>query len=295
VVEKTIVAVDGEPASSAALDWAIRRAQTISTDLEITTVVARRGVFHDEVHYNQAVPREALLLKAAEEARAALRGRGVSTELRWGEPADELIAASRKADLLVLGANKLSAIVGIAHGSLPLQMAGHAQCTVVVVPAKWKPGTRKVVAGWSDDPTADAALEFAAREAARQGVDLTIVHTWSPPACGALSDIDSADTMAVQVAAHRSVFVAAARRIQREFPNLSITERMHAGPTAAAIIKAATGASLVVIGSRGRGPVSSFLLGSVSQGVLIHMPAPVAVIASRKPIDVYPELVDEYI
>jgi nucleotide-binding universal stress UspA family protein len=49
-------------------------------------------------------------------------------------------------------------------------------------------------------------------------------------------------------------------------------------PPAAALVARSRGAGLVVVGSRGRGTVRGALLGSVSQAVLQHADAPVAVV-----------------
>ena len=53
---------------------------------------------------------------------------------------------------------------------------------------------------------------------------------------------------------------------------------MHLGDPAAALLDAARGAALVVVGSRGLGGFSSLLLGSVGHHVAHHAPCPVVVI-----------------
>jgi nucleotide-binding universal stress UspA family protein len=50
------------------------------------------------------------------------------------------------------------------------------------------------------------------------------------------------------------------------------------GPPADAILEHAEDALLIVIGQRGRGPVSSLVLGSVSHHVLQHARCPVLVV-----------------
>jgi nucleotide-binding universal stress UspA family protein len=53
--------------------------------------------------------------------------------------------------------------------------------------------------------------------------------------------------------------------------------------TAHALLAAADGDDLLVLGSHGRGGLRSLLLGSVSQTVVQHTPCPVAVIRPPKP------------
>ena len=52
-----------------------------------------------------------------------------------GFPVAELIAASRTADLIVLGARGITPIQRLLLGSVSSGVLHHAQCPVVVVPA----------------------------------------------------------------------------------------------------------------------------------------------------------------
>ena len=50
------------------------------------------------------------------------------------------------------------------------------------------------------------------------------------------------------------------------------------GDAATALVAACTPADLLVVGSRGRGPLGGLVLGSVSQACLAHAPCPVVVV-----------------
>lgn len=291
--ENITVAVDGGPASDAALRWVIDRGRSVDIQLEITSVAELDAAIASP---DGAVGghTEQVLTSALESVEAELPGIVVTTRIRHGKAHEELIHASRRADLLVIGTNKTSPIVGIMHGTLPLKVAGQSECTTVVVPFDWMPRGGAVVVGWVDDATAESALEFAAAEASRRTVPLTVVHTWHMPPVAPVDGAAAAVLIDKLVSSDHQVFADALRRVKVAHPELEVTERLEAGSAAVAIVRAAEAAGLAVVGSRGRGALAGFFLGSVSHDVLLNMPAPVAVIPhKREPIDVYPELVDE--
>ena len=294
MAERVTVAVDGGPASEAALAWVIDRAKDVELYLEITTVVGLDSDLPDSTEDDYRSPLEKALLNAKTTVEAAVPHLAVTTKIRHGLPHEALVNASRHTDLLVIGTNKTSPIVGIVHGTLPLKVAGQAECTVVVVPVNWQPAVGVVVAGWSDDATAEVALDFAAEEAARRKEGLVIIHTWSAPPAASMDGGTPAIVVEELIAVNRQLLADATHRIQHLHPDVTVTQGMHAGSAAVAIVRAASDASLVVIGSRGRGAIAGFFLGSVSHDVLLNMPAPVAVISKKhEPVDVYPDLVDE--
>lgn len=61
-------------------------------------------------------------------------------------------------------------------------------------------------------------------------------------------------------------------------PGVRITEAVLPGNAAQALLEAAQGAGLVVVGSRGLGGFSGALLGSVSRHLTEHAPCPVVVV-----------------
>jgi nucleotide-binding universal stress UspA family protein len=281
---RIVVATDGGEASAAAVRWVAERAKGTEFDVELTTVA--------ETEADRAA-HEQVLASGAQSLEAAAPGR-VTTRLRTGSPAHALIAASQDAKLEVIGTNKTGAAAGIVHGTLPLRVAGRARCPVAVVPADWKPGGKRVVVGWDSDGTGDVALEFAAGEAKRLGLPLTVVHAWRiPPIIGEESGSLAAVTTELEEA-HRDDLAGAAARIRTAHPNLDVTESLAVGPPAIAIVTAARDAALVVVGSHGRGALGGLVLGSVSHDVLMNMPSVVVVVPSDgKPIEVLPEILDE--
>jgi|ERR1039458_2133601 nucleotide-binding universal stress UspA family protein len=58
----------------------------------------------------------------------------VSVNVTAGEPAEELIVASRDADMLVLGSRGSGGFTRLLLGSVSSQVVHHAACPVVVIP-----------------------------------------------------------------------------------------------------------------------------------------------------------------
>ena len=293
MVERVTVAVDGGPASSAALAWVIDRARTVEMTIELTTIINADSERQPDGQPGSSVQRTTALEEATQRVRAALPHVVVIPRTRWGHPHEALLDSSRRSNLVVIGTHGTSPVAGLTHATLPLKIAGRSACTTVVVPAGWEPRSGPVVVGWADDPTADAALAFAAREAERRGVALTIVHGWTAPAAATVNYLSSAVAIEGLEMTNRDQLQRAAADIRLAFPSVVVTEELEPGPAAAALLDDATEASLVVVGSRGRGPLAGLLLGSVSHSVLLAMPAPVAVVPREGAIDVYPELLEE--
>jgi nucleotide-binding universal stress UspA family protein len=287
MVEKVIVAIDGGPASKAALEWALareqalERAQATPLTLELTTVVElgwspAGGPDTDfQPAYERALSEA---IRRVEQVAPSCRK---TSFIRHGVPTDELVRASASADLLVIGTNKTGVLAGAVYGTLPLRLAAHALCPVVVVPASWEArtgtGTGTVVVGMEDDVTAEGALEFAASEAERFGLTLHLVHAWSIPSTvavefGAVIPYDELRE------AHAEILADAAARLRSAHPGLTVTEVLEHGPSAFVLVEASRDAQLLVVGTHGRGAVGSLFLGSVSHDVLLNLPCPVAVV-----------------
>lgn len=277
MAEKVIVAVDGGAASRAGVDWVLQRARTVRLSLELTTVVelgwAPAGGPEDDFHlvYERALSEAG---RRVDEAAPTIKRTSV---VRRGVPVDELVRASATADLLVIGSSKTGFLSGAVYGTLPLRLAAHAGCPLVVVPVNWTPGGGPIVAGAEDNGTSDVALDFAAHEAERLGVALVIVHAWTIPATIGLDDGVMVPFDALREA-HEEILARCAARVRDAHPGLEVTEVLEQGPAAPTLVDAAREAALLVVGTHGRGAVAGLILGSVSHDVLLNLPCPIAVV-----------------
>lgn len=135
---------------------------------------------------------------------------------------------------------------------------------------------------------ADEALVWATDAAHSEGRPLCIVHCVAPPEPSLhayLGTIEyDADRAAEAVQSGRSqVLDEASAVVQRSHPTVTVTTVLRVDDPRHTLIEASHTAHMVVLGSRGRGPVRSLLLGSVSVAVSKHAACPVVVLRPRPP------------
>lgn len=228
----------------------------------------------------------ASLVREAVDLRLRRTGRR-EVLVRTGRPADALVAASRAAALVVVGSRGRGAPPGSALGEVSTAVASRAACPVVVVHgeevAEPEPDQPVVVAA-DGTPASAAAVAFASDEAAHSGAPLLVVTAWEPgaqatwtSAVAAGQGPDPAGLGAAQSAslAHALAAAQAARRRHRD---LRVSTRVLAGPAAAALVGAADGASVLVLGSRGLARHLEVVRGSVSAAVARRVACPVVVV-----------------
>lgn len=71
--------------------------------------------------------------------------------------------------------------------------------------------------------------------------------------------------------------------LEVDYPDLVVHKVLETGQEpAAALVKAAAQAQMLVVGSRGRGGFKRLLLGSTAHGVLTHLPCPTVITPIRR-------------
>lgn len=138
-----VVGIDGSGHSELALEWAAREAALRQVPLTVITVhepvVAYWGSVIS-VPDDQAVSERDR--KAAREQTDEVLDRldgitppRVNVNAIAGFPAQELLKASQSAELLVVGSRGAGGFARLVMGSVSSQVAHHAHCPVVVIPA----------------------------------------------------------------------------------------------------------------------------------------------------------------
>ncbi|MEO3850744.1 universal stress protein [Streptomyces sp. B8F3] len=135
-----------------------------------------------------------------------------------------------------------------------------------------------VVVGTDGSTPSLQAIDLAADEAARHGVPLRVVFAslWERYE-SVVPDIREDKRPPLEVLAE-TIAASGAERAGRRQPDLKVTGRVLADEPATALQEESHEAFAVVTGSRGRGGITSLLLGSVSLAVAARATCPVIVV-----------------
>ncbi|MEU8374795.1 universal stress protein [Micromonospora sp. NPDC048894] len=280
-----VVGVDGSPTSLAAAEQAAHAAVLRSAPLHLV-----HGYLHPLGYgvplnpYDLGVPapsEEAQQMLERTAAELADRWSGLTVQVRQvaGGAGATLVEESRRADLVVVGSRGLGGFAGLLLGSVGAQVAAHAHCPVLVVRPETLPigVDGPVLVGVDGSPAAGVAADQAAAEAVRRGVPLVLVHVGPAPQDREVPDEVAESEAAYQAHAVRLLAEASAA-VRADHPDVVLREHpVRAVGVAQGLIEASGTASVLAVGTRGRGGFTGMLLGSVSQAVVQHAHCPVLV------------------
>jgi nucleotide-binding universal stress UspA family protein len=139
-----VMGVDGSDHSRRALIWAMQQAAQQQVPLTVLTVRPdpvrpATGIYwgvhaYPEDTHNPDVARKAIQ-EMVEQARIEIGETApeVTVNVVTGDPAEELVKASRDADLVVVGSRGNGGFASILMGSVSSKVTHHAACPVVVI------------------------------------------------------------------------------------------------------------------------------------------------------------------
>ncbi|MFJ7023001.1 universal stress protein [Streptomyces sp. NPDC101117] len=297
------VGLDGSPASLAAADWAAHEAQLRNLPLRLVTAWEWQApAFAPATGLGVPVPPSELQRASAQHLLAQARSRvgearlglRIDTDEIPGLPVPALLKAAEEAELLVLGSQGLSKTAGYLLGSVSQAVLSSCERPVVIVraaehgegealPATSEreaaavSGHRDVVLGLDLHKPNDAVIDFAFDAASRRAARLRIIHGWTLPPYYYGGELmpDMNDDLVKQV---RSELSDVLRPWQDRYPAVEIHAQATIGGAGRHLVDASYDAALVVVGRQTRRAAVGAHIGPVTQALLHHAVAPVAVI-----------------
>ncbi|MEO7124145.1 MAG: universal stress protein [Lacisediminihabitans sp.] len=279
-----IVGIDGTESSRAALRWAMKQAVAIGAEVNLTHVIddewATIGARMLEELTADAVQ---LLAREADYASSLDAEVVVHTQSLHGDVMQELIAASKQAEMVIVGTHKTGFISGKVYGSRSLRLAASAHSPVAVIPQGTPRDGRGIIAGADDSAAGRLAVRLAAQEAERTGENLTLVRAFTVPEFSATNDALRRESIKLSEERTLEILSDAATLARLTAPTVEVKTRSVWRPTAQALVDAAATAALLVIGNSRRDDVDNGMVGSVSHDVLINLTGPAIIVHARDP------------
>lgn len=225
-----------------------------------------------------------------------------SSVVRLGDPLDELLRLTGEAaaDLLIVGSRGRGPLKAALLGSTSVRLATRSACPVVVVPPAASRRLERgagaeaaraptLVCGVDGSARGYEAVSVAAQLLARVGGRLHLVHAHRPvPPLYGIPDVDGSssrvgsrvDFEAIVNAESRSrrrLLERAARLVDDQ---VDVSTELASSEPVTALEEAAErrDADLIVVASRGRGPLASALLGSTSTRLASSAARPVLIV-----------------
>jgi nucleotide-binding universal stress UspA family protein len=287
---KILLATDGSREAELAARTAADVANGTNSELHVVHVGPFMPMLFSSMEEEPArMAREAR--KTLDDAVGRIEAAGgdvARAHLKVGGASEEIVALAEElgAGLIVMGNRGRGGVRRALMGSVSDSVVRHAHCPVLVVRADPIVFPAKIVVATDGSREAELASSSAADLAERTGSELHIVYVghiplvyYESPGAWAL-DPDLRRRM--QGSAEEEAKARLDEQIRRVREAGREVAEAHArlGRPDAEIVGLAEelGAGLVVIGSRGLGPLRSALMGSVSHSVVRHARCPVMVV-----------------
>jgi nucleotide-binding universal stress UspA family protein len=287
-IDRVLVGFDGSEESRDALSLANAIAGAGGSELEVACVYEPESVFDGGDRY--LFPVDERKARARQDAEMRQRFSEVDAELGrrryrrrelWGSPARELTAVAEEsdADLLVVGSTHEGKVGRVLPGSVGERLLHGAPCAVAVAPrgfAKRKDlGTGLIGVGYTGTEESKLALAWAEFLACQLGCRLRLIAAFPQLTEGWLPTEVTTDDCRRQVQGDLEETLSAA--------SLGVTDigtecEVIEGDPAEALAEQGRDLDLLVVGSRGYGPLRRVLLGGVSGQLIQHAPCPVVVV-----------------
>lgn len=247
-----------------------------------------------------AYPWHHLRFSGTSEANAFLLEESERTLARMSEPLSDLanvelrsladpsparglqaLAAELEAGLIVVGSSHTGRLGRVLPGSTAERLLHGAACAVSVVPHGYATAQRHpsgvIACGWDGSPESEAALVAAEELARAMSTSLRVIRTFEPTAYAyppALGVAYAHFTQDGRDEAKRAL----EERLAHIGAGATVEGELHEGMAAHELGDVCEAVDLMVLGSRGYGPLEAVLLGGVTGRVVRDAGCPVIVV-----------------
>lgn len=287
---RVLLAVDASPDSRQAAEAVKALAQP--PDLHVLNVVEAEALPHaydaaalpsgwDE-HYRREVSEAAEQVLHEMKAELAPHAGRIRLIADTGDAAESIIetAAESRADLIVMGQRGMTATPAFLLGGVSQKVATYAPCSVLII-KDWRGMLDRVLLAVDGSKSSEEAVRFLARRPFRPPLLVKAIMVW-PDRPGILRGAGSAR----RAKAAAKTAKAHGEKALRDFVlplvkgPYQLESEWRTGDPALALLEAAQrdDVRMIVLGARGLTGVKRFLLGSVSQKVLVHAPCSVLIV-----------------
>ncbi|ALO92375.1 stress-inducible protein [Streptomyces hygroscopicus subsp. limoneus] len=280
------VGLDGSPESLAAARWAADEAERRKLTLRLLhawpLLAPEPTRIPAEVDQNYWAKR--LVHTARAELEARHPGLSIVGNLAADDAEHALLQAASDSEMIVLGSRGLEPVASYFLGDISMPVVARAERPVVLVRAenlpKGPPPTPagNVVVGLKLHGSCDDLLDFAFGTAAARHVPLRVVHGHAVPLHAQVPwGVDHDITEEIGQDAHKQLSKALGPW-REKFPLVDVTDSITLESPAKAVVRAAEGAGLLVVGRRRHHRAPAPRLGPVTHAAIHHARCPVAVV-----------------
>lgn len=277
-----VVAVDGSERNRSAVSWAAHEAAATGSPLHLVTAAEDHIVSSP---HRTVRPQDEAMQGMLEEVRGQVHAVApevaVHPQVVAGAPTEVLLAAAEGSRMLVVGKRGLGTFGRLIVGSTSVAVAGRSPVPVAVVPAEWAQEDHQsspVVVGIDPEEPDHTQVHVAFTRAERLGVPVLAVHGWESPTAWSLDVAAVATELPQWEQEAKNAFEQVVDGWQERFPDVKVTKMHRRLHPANAVLDAAEGAQLIVLGRHRGGRRTGFGFGSVARAVLHYSETPALVV-----------------
>jgi nucleotide-binding universal stress UspA family protein len=293
---KVLLATDGSREAELAAKSALGLAKQAGSELHVVHVLALPLDTQDPSSFEPEVRRqlEKRTRERLEELVGEIDAQGgeiAGSHLRVGRPDAEIIdqAEEMRAGLIVMGGRGVGTIRRALTGSVSDSVVRHAHCPVMVVRGEAVVFPTQILLATDGSEEATLASSTAADLARSTSSELHVVYVEPASYVYEMAEWE-ASRADMRDELERAAGEMAGSRLEEQLEKIEEIGAQISGTHArvgfpdAEIVRLAgkLGAGLIVLGSRGRGPLRRALMGSVSDSVVRHAHCPILVVRTER-------------